>query len=250
MIQMASFHAASPVDGQTPLSARQVISIRLVWLTVAGAMLCVPVAQACAQSGYPRFDSLATNDRLYLVPGYVALARDLKSPVPCFRISDTASWSAAMDGRTGYYKSECFDELAQASGNVSWCRNVRPRWSLFLSGRNYTPAKCIERVRASGPKGQVAYAGQEPLLRVLGCREEDIISALGVDPGLRTVAPMTGFWIDLYYQLIASGDLQKHLADLPDFSAHAVHAPPADPDWCRRLDRAALRAAQKRPSPR
>jgi len=84
---------------------------------ITALLLVAAPARLLGQAVSPEYDRLSEADRLHLTAGYVELARDLRSPEPCNKISSTESWSAPWSAKgfqTGYQKSLCFDALAAA----------------------------------------------------------------------------------------------------------------------------------------
>ena len=177
-----------------------------------------------------------------LTAGYVELARDLRSPEPCNKISSTESWSAPWSAKgfqMGYQKSLCFDALAAATRDTTWCRQVRPKrnWLLWVSadGAAYTARGCAEPAMEPRPLAtQTAYGGNIAVLRVLGCRDEDILALLHVDPEMRKFAEgaMVGLWMTAYGEMVKNGQLRGHLGDIPDFSGTTIRHHIADPSRC------------------
>ena len=75
----------------------------------------------------------------------------------CARISPTAHASGLTDGailavpfagRTYYYQSACYLELARRTADVAWCAKVRERKTLLGDGSSHTPASCQRMVVA------------------------------------------------------------------------------------------------------
>lgn len=73
----------------------------------------------------------------------------------CARISSNSHASGLTDGawmalpfggRTYYYRSACYQELARRTGNVSWCTRVKERKTLFGDGSGVSPAQCERQV--------------------------------------------------------------------------------------------------------
>ncbi len=219
---------------------------------IASAIGCAIVLNVFTPAGSPahaQLGRLSPNDKAYLVPGYVGLARDLGDPGPCRLIADTSVWKASMGARghqIGYWKSTCFFELAVATRDTSWCAQVRPKrtWllSIFLDGSEENRRNCVDAVRSSSPKANVAWAGEIPVLRALGCRADDVVRGLRMDPswrGRQEMDVMAGPWITFYFGLIRSGDLRRHIRDLPDFSRNGYQKM-ADPAWCAQVDTLAV----------
>lgn len=119
-------------------------------LAVLGAALACGLS-ACAQEGgedpanqYHRY----SNEKLEAV----CLAMS-----PSWHVSgltDGAWGGFPGAGRTYYYRSACFMELARRTGNAAWCDRVLQRRSLLGDGSAVSPASC-QAVVAQGQALQV-----------------------------------------------------------------------------------------------
>jgi hypothetical protein len=180
---------------------------------------------------------IAQRDTALLEHGYIALARDLKSPVPCERIRARAGGVAAFnhnDTETSYTRSECYDALAAATNNPAWCEKVVQRRSLVYRGSYYSPARCRDRVRTGDAFAlSVAYGATDEVLQAFGCTEEDVIAAVPRGAEFRRMAGNSyGLWLQVYERLLSDGSLARHLADLPGLAhGEKTRAVIPDPSW-------------------
>lgn len=59
-------------------------------------------------------------------------------------------------GKTYYYRSSCYQELARKTTNESFCANVRERWTLLGDGSGVSKAACRRQVeQASETRSQI-----------------------------------------------------------------------------------------------
>lgn len=153
---------------------------------------------------------------------YVMLARDLRLETPCLKINEASATVSGFNPRgtqTSYLRSECYDALAATTGDTKWCAKVRRRWSAFLSGSNYTPAKCADRARSSRPLVMsIAYGLQDEALRAFGCTDDQAVASLPNGELFRQTDSMGALWVQVYTRLVANGALAKAVDRLPDFS--------------------------------
>jgi len=180
---------------------------------------------------------IAQRDTALLENGYITLARDLKSSVPCERIRERAGSVAAFNGNgteVSYTRSECYNALATATMNVAWCEKVRQRRFLWFGGSYYSPARCRERVLAGDTFAlSIAYGATEELLRAFGCNEDDVIAGVPRGAEMRRMAGNSyTVSLQLYQRLLRDGSLARHLVELPDL-AHGgrMGAAIVDPSW-------------------
>ncbi len=61
-------------------------------------------------------------------------------------LTDGAWMALPGGGRTYYYRSACYQELARRTGNASWCAKVKERKTLFGDGSAVSPAQCERQV--------------------------------------------------------------------------------------------------------
>ncbi|OYQ40272.1 hypothetical protein CHU94_13300 [Rhodoferax sp. TH121] len=61
-------------------------------------------------------------------------------------LTDGAWMALPGGGRTYYYRSACYQELARRTGNASWCAEVKERKTLFGDGSAVSPAQCARQV--------------------------------------------------------------------------------------------------------
>ncbi|MDZ7918696.1 hypothetical protein [Rhodoferax sp.] len=61
-------------------------------------------------------------------------------------LTDGAWMALPFGGRTYYYRSACYQELARRTGNASWCTRVEERKTLFGDGSGVSPAQCERQV--------------------------------------------------------------------------------------------------------
>lgn len=61
-------------------------------------------------------------------------------------LTDGAWMALPGGGRTYYYRSACYQELARRTGNTSWCTQVKERKTLFGDGSGVSPAQCERQV--------------------------------------------------------------------------------------------------------
>lgn len=61
-------------------------------------------------------------------------------------LTDGAWMALPGGGRTYYYRSACYQELARRTGNASWCAQVKERKTLFGDGSAVSPAQCERQV--------------------------------------------------------------------------------------------------------
>jgi hypothetical protein len=61
-------------------------------------------------------------------------------------LTDGAWMALPGGGRTYYYRSACYQELARRTGNPSWCAQVKERKTLFGDGSGVSPAQCERQV--------------------------------------------------------------------------------------------------------
>jgi hypothetical protein len=64
-------------------------------------------------------------------------------------LTDGAWVALPFGGRTYYYKSACYYELARRTGRVELCKHVRERKTLFGDGAAYSERSCERMVAAS-----------------------------------------------------------------------------------------------------
>ena len=60
--------------------------------------------------------------------------------------ADGAILAAPFAGRTYYYQSDCYLELARRTADGAWCAKVRERKTLLGDGSSHTPASCQRMV--------------------------------------------------------------------------------------------------------
>lgn len=191
-------------------------------------LLAVMLLATTAQASRVDVEALET--------GYIMLARDLKDPAPCEMIRANAAGTAPLGGdhaKVWYTRSVCFNSLATATGDASWCVRVRRRYSLWYSGSYYTPSACRERVQSRDQFAlQIAYAQEETLLRAFGCSEEDVVAASPRGAERRQMAGTVAMWLELYHKLVDGGEIRRHLRELPDLAHNGRRAALADdPGW-------------------
>lgn len=61
-------------------------------------------------------------------------------------LTDGAWMALPGGGRTYYYRSACYQELARRTGNANWCAQVKERKTLFGDGSGVSPAQCERQV--------------------------------------------------------------------------------------------------------
>jgi hypothetical protein len=180
---------------------------------------------------------IAQRDTALLEHGYIALARDLKSPVPCERIRERAGGVAAFDNNDteiSYTRSECYNALAAATNNPEWCEKVIQRRSFGFRGSYYSPARCRERVRNGDAFAlSVVYAATDEVLQAFGCTEDDVIAAVPRGAEFRRMAGNAyGLSLQVYQRLLSDGSLARHLSYLPDLAhGEKTRAVISDPNW-------------------
>ena len=63
-------------------------------------------------------------------------------------LTDGAWLAAPFAGRTYYYQSACYLELARRTADAAWCAKVRERKTLLGDGSGHSPASCQRMVDA------------------------------------------------------------------------------------------------------
>ena len=97
---------------------------------------------------------------------YLYLAWDLRSPVPCERISPRAL--TFIQSAPVSMRSRCFTGLAANLRDPAWCERVESVRTLLRNGARFSRQRCLERV--ADPRGTLAGGIDDParLLRELG----------------------------------------------------------------------------------
>ena len=94
---------------------------------------------------------------------YAYIAWDLRSPLPCERISPRAlTW---IDAAPVSMRSRCFTGLAANLRDPAWCERVLSVRTLLSNGASFSQERCLERV--ADPRGTLA-GGIDDLARLLG----------------------------------------------------------------------------------
>ncbi|OYU46802.1 MAG: hypothetical protein CFE44_00205 [Burkholderiales bacterium PBB4] len=63
-------------------------------------------------------------------------------------LTDGAWGAVPFAGRTYYYQSDCYLELARRTADAAWCAKVRERKTLLGDGSSHSPASCQRMVAA------------------------------------------------------------------------------------------------------
>lgn len=109
---------------------------------VRGLLYALWVAPALAASDA----DIAQNLDRYRTPELEAACARMSSHSHASGVTDGAWMALPGGGRTYYYRSACYQELARRTGNASWCAQVKERKTLFGDGSGVSPAQCARQV--------------------------------------------------------------------------------------------------------
>ncbi|OYT90426.1 MAG: hypothetical protein CFE43_18185 [Burkholderiales bacterium PBB3] len=110
-------------------------------LQVSTLLLCA-IPQAWAQS-----DAEVSNQYYrYSNPQLEAACARMSPNSHASGLTDGAFVAVPFAGRTYYYQSDCYLELARRTADVAWCAKVRERKTLLGDGSSHTPASCQRMV--------------------------------------------------------------------------------------------------------
>ena len=114
-------------------------SFGFVW-----ALLLVVTSLSWAQSDA----DIANQYYRYSSPALEAVCARMSPTSHPSGLTDGAWLAPAFAGRTYYYQSACYLELARRTADASWCAKVRERKTLLGDGSSHTPASCQRMVAA------------------------------------------------------------------------------------------------------
>ena len=153
---------------------------------------------------------------------YAFVAAELRLPELCEKISPNAyeaDRSKPAGQQIAYTRSKCFNWLAEATGDPSYCTKVREKDHSFLSGYNMAPKPCQVRLR-DGEKYNTIGGDAAIVLRLLGFGEKE----------LNKTESKT--WQEMLYSKELNSEIKARSQLLPDFSKKANIA---DAEFFRQL---------------
>ena len=120
------------------------------FLAISCALLACVAPQTHAQSDA----EMANHWDSYSADGLEAVCKRISPASYVSGLTDGAWAGLPLGGKTYFYKSRCYMELARRTRNLTVCALVKERKTLFGDGTGVSPASCERTVTAALASGQ------------------------------------------------------------------------------------------------
>lgn len=145
---------------------------------------------------------------------YIGIAKDMRSPEMCYRISPKATYGAGFapaGHQMQYARSICFSLLAYELKNKNLCDEVKSISTPYADGSALSKYSCIRAIDNNDHFADYAWGfDTEKLLKKIGYSETDIPDLYRKNGSID--------YFSFYLYIINTEDFQQRLKSLPDFS--------------------------------